>query len=67
MIDDYIKNNAGYDYIIRNANSTLGLPVQAISEAVFGDSESLDLASTMESLESPINEALKDLFGSKTE
>lgn len=64
MIDSYIKDYAGYDFIIRNANSTLGLPVSAIEEAVFGESESIDLASTMESLEDPINEALKDLFGS---
>ena len=67
MIDNYIKNSAGYDFIIRNASSTLGLPVSAISEAVFGDSESIDLASTMQSLESPINEELKDVFGSKVE
>ncbi len=63
MVDEYINNHGGYDFIIRNANSTLGLPVSAISEAVFGDSASIDLASTMESLESPINEALNDLFG----
>lgn len=65
MIDEYIKNYGGYDYIIRNANETLGLPVSAIEEAVFGDSASLDLASTMESLEEPINEALKDFTGNK--
>ncbi|MBQ7725949.1 MAG: hypothetical protein IJT66_02275, partial [Clostridia bacterium] len=65
MIDKYIKDYGGYDYIIRNANSTLGLPVSAIAEAVFGDSASLDLASTMESLEEPINEALKDFTGNQ--
>ena len=63
MIDEVIKKSTGYDYIIRNANSTLGLPVSAIEEAVFGDSVSLDIASTMESLEEPLNEALKDFKG----
>lgn len=63
MIDDYVVPSAGYDYIIRNANSTLGLPVSAIEGAVFGNSDSGDLASTMKAIESPINEALKDLFG----
>ncbi len=62
MIENHIKDNGGYDFIIRNANSTLGLPVSAVTEAVFGDSESIDLASTMDSLESPINEAIKDMF-----
>lgn len=65
MIDDVIKTSGGYDYIIRNANSTLGFPVSAIEEAVFGDSASLDIASTMESLAEPINEALKDFKGNK--
>lgn len=65
MIEDVIKKCGGYDYIIRNANSTLGFPISAIEEAVFGDSASLDIASTMESLEEPINEALKDFKGNK--
>lgn len=65
MIDEQIKPNGGYDYIIRNANANLGLPISAIEEAVFGDSASLDLASTMESLEEPINEALKDFTGAE--